>query len=95
MVTESDARGEALDRLGALVKQRLMQGTLRVAIDGIDAAGKTTLADELAELLDRADCQVLRASIDGFHHPASVRGRSRGLETGARYTWTDEGWSSQ
>jgi uridine kinase len=44
-----------------------------VAIDGIDAAGKTTLADELAELLERADCPVLRASIDGFHHPASER----------------------
>ncbi|MCP4965537.1 MAG: hypothetical protein GY926_09900 [bacterium] len=45
----------------------------RVAIDGIDAAGKTTLADELAELLDRVHRPVLRASIDGFHHPASVR----------------------
>jgi uridine kinase len=44
-----------------------------VAIDGIDAAGKTTMADELAELLERAGVAVLRASIDGFHHPASVR----------------------
>ena len=73
MVTESGAREDALGRLAALVKQRLKHGTLRVAIDGIDAAGKTTLADELAELLERADRPVLRASIDGFHHPASVR----------------------
>ncbi len=73
MATESGTRGETLGRLAALVKQRLGQGVLRVAIDGIDAAGKTTLADELAELLERTDRPVLRASIDGFHHPASVR----------------------
>ncbi len=73
MATEIGTRGETLGRLAALVKQRLGQGVLRVAIDGIDAAGKTTLADELAELLERADRPVLRASIDGFHHPASVR----------------------
>jgi uridine kinase len=75
MVTESGVRGVALDRIAALLKRRSKQGTLRVAIDGIDAAGKTTLADELAELLEQADCPVLRASIDGFHHPSSVRHR--------------------
>ncbi len=73
MVPEGGARGEVLSRIAALIRQRLRQGTLRVAIDGIDAAGKTTLADELAELLEQADCPVLRASIDGFHHPSSVR----------------------
>ena len=75
MVTESEARREALGRLAELIEQRLNAGTLRVAIDGIDAAGKTTLADELAGFLERAGCPVLRASIDGFHRPASVRHR--------------------
>lgn len=73
MSTEGDARGEVLSRLVSLIKHRLTRGSLRVAIDGIDAAGKTTLADELAVLLGDEGCAVLRASIDGFHHPASVR----------------------
>ena len=75
MVTKSGARGKALGRLAMLVEQRLMQDTLRVAIDGVDAAGKTTLADELAGLLEQSGVSVLRASIDGFHRPASVRHR--------------------
>jgi uridine kinase len=73
VVTVSDARAEALGQLALLIDQRSHAGTLRVAIDGIDAAGKTTLADELAQILERADCPVLRASIDGFHNPASER----------------------
>ncbi len=73
MVTGSDARADALGQLTLLIERRLHAGTLRVAIDGIDAAGKTTLADELAGLLERAGRPVLRASIDGFHHPASER----------------------
>lgn len=75
MVANGGERGEVLGRLAALVEQRLTHGTLRVAIDGVDAAGKTTLADDLAELLERSGVSVLRASIDGFHLPASVRHR--------------------
>jgi uridine kinase len=73
MLTESGARRDVLGRLAALFNKRSRNGTLRVALDGIDAAGKTNLADELAGLLARADRPVLRASIDGFHNPASVR----------------------
>lgn len=43
-----------------------------VAIDGPDAAGKTTLADDLAT---RWPLPVVRASIDSFHHPREVRMR--------------------
>ena len=43
-----------------------------VAIDGPDAAGKTTLADDLA---DHLSLPCLRASIDGFHQPREVRAR--------------------
>ena len=46
---------------------------VRVAIDGVDAAGKTFLADELAGKLINHDRQVIRASIDGFHNPAPKR----------------------
>jgi uridine kinase len=48
---------------------------LRVGIDGVDAAGKTTLADNLVPQLAASGRQVLRASIDGFHHPREVRYR--------------------
>lgn len=50
---------------------------LRVAIDGVDAAGKTTLADELADVVEQLGRSVIRASIDGFHNPAAIR-RQRG-----------------
>ena len=45
-MTENVERDEVLGHLVAIVRGRLGQGTVRVAIDGIDAAGKTTLADE-------------------------------------------------
>ena len=46
---------------------------VRVAIDGVDAAGKTMLADSLAPLIERGGRPVIRASIDGFHNPQKVR----------------------
>lgn len=47
----------------------------RVAIDGIDAAGKTRLADELAPLVEARGRPVIRASIDDFLRPAAERYR--------------------
>lgn len=48
---------------------------LRVAVDGPDAAGKTTLADDLAMRLLGLGRDVVRASVDGFHHPRAERYR--------------------
>lgn len=48
---------------------------LRVAIDGADGAGKTTFADELVAFLAESGREVIRASVDGFHHPREVRYR--------------------
>jgi uridine kinase len=56
------------DRLEAVVAAR----PLRVAIDGVDAAGKTVLANELAEVMRSRGRSVVRASIDGFHNPRAV-----------------------
>lgn len=53
---------------------------LRVAIDGIDTAGKTTLADALVAPIEACDRSVMRASIDGFHHPRAERYR-RGADS--------------
>lgn len=46
---------------------------LRIAIDGIDASGKTTLADQLAPVIEQGGRPVIRASIDGFHRPRRAR----------------------
>jgi uridine kinase len=41
---------------------------MRVGVDGVSAAGKTTFADELARLVPAA-----RLSIDDFHNPPEIR----------------------
>lgn len=46
---------------------------VRVAIDGVDTAGKTTLANELVKPLEKLGRQVIRASIDKFHNPRKKR----------------------
>ena len=48
------------------------RGIARIAITGVDGAGKTSLANELAPLVD-AHRPSIRASIDGFHNPRAVR----------------------
>ena len=47
----------------------------RVGVDGVDGAGKTVFADELGAVLARRGQAVIRASVDGFHHPAAIRHR--------------------
>ena len=68
-------REDLLQELSARLAGTHVDHPLRVAIDGVDTAGKTTLAHDLAELLKATDRQCIRASIDGFHHPSSRRYR--------------------
>lgn len=65
--------------LAGLLLRACPDRVLRVAIDGPDAAGKTTLADELAHALAGRDRPVIRASVDGFHQPRAVRRRRGSL----------------
>jgi len=44
-----------------------------VAVDGADGAGKTTFADAVGERLLAAGRQVVRATVDDFHHPQAHR----------------------
>jgi uridine kinase len=46
-----------------------------VGIDGVSGAGKTTFADDLAPVLAALGRPVVRASVDGWHHPRAVRHR--------------------
>lgn len=78
------SKQEILEQLadGILALQRPYP--IRVAIDGIDAAGKTTLADDLAQTLEQRGELVIRASIDGFHQPRAERYR-RGKDSPLGY----------
>jgi uridine kinase len=66
-------RAQFLQNLCDLILQVYRPHPIRVAIDGVDAAGKTTLANELTPLIKKRGRRVIRASIDDFHHPRSER----------------------
>jgi uridine kinase len=72
---ERDDRRAVLERLADLIEAVERPHPVRVAIDGRDAAGKTTLADELARVLGARGRSLVRASIDGFHRPRVERYR--------------------
>ena len=69
------ARDEAIAELATLVAARTLPHPTRVAVDGITASGKTTLANELAAALAATGPPVLRLSMDGYHHPRAHRYR--------------------
>ena len=68
-------RADLLRDLATIILGRALPHPTRVAIDGVDAAGKTTLANEIAAVLQTCSRQVVRASIDGFHNPKDIRRR--------------------
>jgi uridine kinase len=82
-VGETQSRGETLQRLARTLTALAPGHVPRVAIDGPDAAGKTTFADELAGLIPGGR-PVIRASIDGWHYPAERR-HQRGSESPEGY----------
>ena len=67
-------RDDVLTEIAALVPGR-PDGFVRVAIDGVDGAGKTTFADALAEQLRTRDREVVRVRADDFLNPRAVRHR--------------------
>lgn len=48
---------------------------VRVAVDGITGAGKTTFAGRLADSVTARGRTVIGVTMDGFHHPRAVRYR--------------------
>lgn len=61
--------------VAAAISRRQQGRILRVAVDGVDGAGKTTFADELAQTLRARGAVIIRASVDGFHFSKAVRYR--------------------
>ena len=66
-------RGACIARLASMIAAVERPHPARVALDGVDGAGKTHLADELVGPLSRSGRQIIRASIDGFHYPRAHR----------------------
>lgn len=72
---DNGTRAELLARLAEAIESVTTAHPVRVAIDGRPAAGKTTLADELAVVLRARHREVIRATIEGFLLPRSERYR--------------------
>jgi uridine kinase len=70
VVTKLDA-SSALKWLRANIRSRA--GRTLVGVDGVDGAGKTTFANELAELLKESGLEVIRISMDHYLNPQSKR----------------------
>ena len=77
-------RIKLVEQVAHLIAATKRTHPLRVAIDGVDAAGKTTLANELVGPLEKLKRPVIRASIDGFHNPRLIRYR-RGKDSPEGY----------
>jgi uridine kinase len=67
------ARRVILEQLAQLIASVERPHPVRVAIDGVDAAGKTTPADELVAPIEEHGRPVIRASCDGFHRVRADR----------------------
>lgn len=68
-------RDQMLSQLAEAVGSVTIAHPIRVAVDGPPGAGKTTLADELADVLRALGREVIRATIEGFLFPRARRYR--------------------
>jgi uridine kinase len=63
-----------LEELGdALAAVRAPDRLTRLGIDGVDGAGKTSLAEEIAQLLTKRERPCIRVSLDFFERPSAER----------------------
>ncbi|GAA2672360.1 hypothetical protein GCM10010400_37870 [Streptomyces aculeolatus] len=72
---DAGTRDELISSLTEAIRSVRTAHPLRVAVDGPPAAGKTTLADELAAVLRARDRDVIRATVDDFLVPRAQRYR--------------------
>lgn len=83
----SARRREVLLAVAARVPAPVGADAVRVAVDGVDGSGKSVFADQLAGVLREQARPVVRASVDGFHHPRVERYR-RGRSSPSGF-WLD------
>lgn len=65
---------ELLAQLSKIILEYKKDFPVLVGIDGVDASGKTTLAENLARLIEeQSSRKVIRSSIDSFHNQREIR----------------------
>ena len=72
-------REDLINEISKRIAQIPSPHPLRIAVDGVDASGKTVFSNALAEALTFTQRQVIRASVDGFHQPKTIRRRKGSL----------------
>ncbi|MBI2168342.1 MAG: hypothetical protein HYU28_02410 [Actinobacteria bacterium] len=77
-------RGATVGRLAELIVALERAHPVRVCVDGVAGAGKTSLANDLAPAIRARAHPCIRASADGFHRPRSDRYR-RGRDSPEGY----------
>lgn len=77
-------RSRVIGRIADHLIARRSGHPVRVAVDGVTAAGKTTLADELAAAVAARGGSAIRLSMDGYHHPRAHRHR-QGRDSASGY----------
>lgn len=68
-------RSQLLEALTKYILAKKTDHPVRVAIDGLDNAGKSMLAKELIFPLKKSKRQIINITIDGFHNPQNFRYR--------------------
>jgi uridine kinase len=68
-------RAGLLTAVAAAVPAGRAPDCVRVGVDGVDGAGKTMFADDLARTLRAQGRPVVRVSLDDFHNPRAIRYR--------------------
>jgi len=81
----SPVRQQLLEDLVTEFGRLYGKGRTMLAVDGPDAAGKSTFADHLAAAFERAGRTAFRASIDGFQRPREERYRAGRLSPEGYY----------
>jgi uridine kinase len=66
-------RKTLLKNIAEIILLKDLDHPTRVAIDGINLAGKKTFADELTPIIEGRGRKVIRSSIDGFQNPKNTR----------------------
>lgn len=86
-------RKKMIKQLADKITEVQKNSPVLVGIDGIDASGKTTLANELADELKKSNREIIRASIDGFHNSEKIR-YSKGRNSPEGYYYDSFNYSS-
>ena len=81
---DQPARAAVVRQIAEVVCGGVLGHPARVAVDGVSAVGKSTLAAELVEAVAAGGRPAIHLSMDGYHHPRARRYR-QGRRSAAGY----------